>query len=59
MINKYECTCSNSGMCVIDPDKQTMMTCGVVGIVDLQNARIVNGVVECVSCKCKIYEQGI
>jgi len=57
MIDKYKCNCTNPGSCEIDVDKQNRLTCGVVGLVDIQNVRLIDGVVECASCRMAIYEE--
>ena len=52
----YKCDCDKAGDVKIDMESNTM-TCGVVGLVNVNNCRVISGVVLCDSCKDVIYKE--
>ena len=56
-LERYECTCVVPGKCVIDPEQSTLLTCGVIGLSDIANARVIDGVVMCANCDAVIYKE--
>ena len=53
---EYRCSCAVPGLCWIHGNKPTLLTCGVIGLINIQDARVVDGVVSCANCGKVIYE---
>ena len=55
MSKRIECSC-NQSFIVID-SRNTSVTCGIRGVLDLQNVRILRGVAYCTVCNKIVFEQ--
>lgn len=53
--DNIKCSCGKSNI-VIDDDCLNL-TCGVKGLVEINNVRITNGIVICALCHREFYEQ--
>jgi hypothetical protein len=54
MKKTHKCGCDDPGYCIIEKSS-TRVICGVKGIVDYFNVKIIDKKVICVSCESTIY----
>jgi hypothetical protein len=54
-LDNIKCSCGKSSI-IIDDDSVNL-TCGVKGLIEVNNARINKGKVECALCHKEFYEQ--
>jgi len=52
----YRCVCDKPGRCRIGDEKYNVLTCGVIGLLNIENARVINGKITCEACGKLIYE---
>ncbi len=53
---KYNCKCPDPGNCVISAGT-TAKYCGITGLADFKNVKIIKGKVICVNCEETIYKE--
>ena len=52
----YKCDCDEAGYIKIDPSLSSL-TCGIIGLIDSDNCRIIKGKAYCHNCGDIIYEE--
>lgn len=51
----YKCICDDGGVCVVD-NSSTKLLCGIKGVLDIYNVKIIDKKVICNNCNGVVYE---